>query len=204
MAHGVFRAHRYGPDIRPYSKRSWTPSVRRHQPAVLEEVNGTPFRYHGFGISMNNIGDPRAYRRNNLGTLNTAEVDEFLSQPRTAQLVTVYATGTPHVAPVWFLWDNGRALVMADRAAVKVRNIHRNSAVALCVPTADHPYSFVTIEGTAEVTDRGLDDMVRRTCVLYEGEGRGAEFAAELLAEERLTLIVISPGRFISWKEDEE
>ena len=139
-----------------------------------------------------------------MGTLNSAEVDEFLSQPRTAQLVTMYAAGTPHVAPVWFLWDNGRALVMADRASVKVRNIHRNSAVALCVPTADHPYSFVTIEGTADTTDRGLNDMVRRTCVLYEGEERGAEFAAQLLADERLTLIVISPGRFISWKEDEE
>ena len=139
-----------------------------------------------------------------MGTLNQAEVDEFLSQPRTAQLVTMYPAGTPHVAPVWFLWDDDRALVMAGRTTVKVRNIHRNSAVALCVPTADRPYSFVTVEGTAEVTDGGLDDMVRRTCVLYEGEERGAEFAAELLEDERLTLIVISPDRFLSWKEDEE
>jgi len=139
-----------------------------------------------------------------LGTLNTAEVDEFLSQPRTAQLVTMRAAGTPHVAPVWFLWDNGQALVMAGRATVKVRNIRRNPTVALCVCTPDHPYSFVTIEGTASITDRGLEDMVRRTCVLYEGDERGAEFAAQLLGEERLTLIVISPDRFISWKEDEE
>ena len=139
-----------------------------------------------------------------MGTLSTAEVNEFLSQPRTAQLVTMRTAGTPHVAPVWFLWDNGQALVMADRAAVKVRNVRRNPTVALCVCTPDHPYSFVTIEGTAGITDSGLDDMVRRTCVLYEGHERGAEFAAELLADERLTLIVISPGRFISWKEDEE
>ena len=139
-----------------------------------------------------------------MGTLNTTEVDEFLSQPRTAQLVTMRTAGTPHVAPVWFLWDHGQALVMADRAAVKVRNVRRNPTVALCVCTPDHPYSFVTIEGTASITDSGLDDMVRRTCLLYEGDERGAEFAAELLADERLTLIVISPGRFISWKEDEE
>ena len=139
-----------------------------------------------------------------MGTLNTAEVDAFLSQPRTAQLVTMHAAGTPHVAPVWFLWDNGRALVMADRSAIKVRNIRRNSAVALCVCTPDHPYSFVTIEGTADLTDNGLEDMVRRTCALYEADERGAEFAAQLLSEERLTLIVISPDRFISWKEDEE
>ncbi len=116
----------------------------------------------------------------------------------------MYPTGTPHVAPVWFLWDDDRALVMAGRTTVKVRNIHRNSAVALCVPTADRPYSFVTVEGTAEVTDIGLEDMVRRICVLYDGDERGAEFAAELLAQERLTLIVISPGRLISWKDDDD
>ena len=73
-----------------------------------------------------------------LGTLNTAEV-EFLSQPRTAQLALCTA-GTPHVAP---RFDYGRALVMADRASVKVP--FANSAVALCVCTADHPYSFATI-----------------------------------------------------------
>lgn len=139
-----------------------------------------------------------------MGTLNTAEVDEFLSQPRTAQLVTMRADGAPHVAPVWFLWDNGQALVMAGRTTVKVQNIRRNPTVSLCVCTPDHPYSFVTIEGTASITDCGLEDMVRRTCALYEGDERGAEFAAQLLGEERLTLIVISSGRFISWKEDEE
>ena len=139
-----------------------------------------------------------------MGTLNSAEIEEFLSQPRTAQLVTMYPTGTPHVAPVWFLWDDGRALVMAGRATVKVRNIRGNSAVALSVCTPDRPYSFVTVEGTAEVTDDGLDDVVRRMCVLYDGEERGAQFAAQLLSEERLTLIAIAPDRLISWKEDEE
>ena len=116
----------------------------------------------------------------------------------------MYPAGTPHVAPVWFLWDNGRALVMAGRTTVKVKNIRGNPSVSLCVSTADRPYSFVTVEGTASISDSGLEDMARRTCVLYDGDERGAEFAAELLAEDRLTLIAISPVRFISWKEDEE
>ena len=138
-----------------------------------------------------------------MATLTRAEVDEFLSQPRTAQLVTLRAAGTPHVAPVWFLWDNGQALVMADGMAVKVGNIRRNPAVALCVSTPGHPYVFVTVEGTANIADSGLEDMVRQTCVLYEGEERGTEFAAELLGDGRLTLIAITPDRFISWKEDD-
>ena len=139
-----------------------------------------------------------------MANLTREEIDVFLAQPRTAQLVTLRASGTPHVAPVWFLWDEGQALVMADASAIKVRNIRRNPAVALCVCTPDHPYEFVTLEGRAAVASGGLENMVRRTCILYEGPERGAEFADELLADERLTLITISVDRFISWKEGED
>lgn len=137
-----------------------------------------------------------------MATLTTEEVEQFLAQPRTAQLVTIRPNGTPHVAPVWFLWDEGRVLVMADSGAVKIRNIRRNPAVALCVCTPDHPYEFVTVEGQASEQAEGLEDMVRRTCVHYEGPERGAEFATQLLGEERLSLIEISPDRFLSWRED--
>ena len=107
------------------------------------------------------------------------------------------------MVPVWFLWDRGRALVMLDAGAIKVKNIRRNPAVALCVATPDHPYVFVTIEGTADIETEGLEDMVRRTRLHYEGPERGEESAEELLADERLTLIAITPDRFISWKEDD-
>ncbi len=139
-----------------------------------------------------------------MAKLTKEEIDAFLAQPRTAQLVTLRASGTPHVAPVWFLWDEGRALVMADASAIKVRNIRRNPAAALCVCTPDHPYEFVTLEGRAAIAADGLENMVRRTCILYEGPERGAEFADELLGDERLTLITISVDRVISWKEGEE
>ena len=139
-----------------------------------------------------------------MSALTREEIDVFLSQPRTAHLVTLRASGTPHVAPVWFLWEGGRALVMADSGAVKIRNVRRNPAVALCVSTADHPYEYVTIEGMADVTSEGVPEMVRKTCVLYEGPERGAEFAEELLGDERLALITIAVDRVMSWKEDGE
>ena len=139
-----------------------------------------------------------------MANLTATEIEAFLAQPRTAHLVTLRASGTPHVAPVWFLWKGGQALIMADASAVKVRNVRRNPAVALSAATPDHPYNYVTVEGTANISSDGLEDMVRETCVLYEGPERGAKFAQELLADERLTLITISVDRFISWKEDEE
>ena len=139
--------------------------------------------------------------------LNKQDQKLFLSQPRIAHLVTLRPAGTPHVAPVWFLWDgehedNGRAWVMADGNAVKVRNISLNPAVALSIATPERPLSYVVLEGRAEVTSEGLGDVVERMCVLYDGPGKGAEFAKELLEEERMVLLQITVEKIMSWQDD--
>ena len=89
--------------------------------------------------------------------LDKQERERFLIQPRIAHLVTLRPEGTPHVAPVWFLWesepgDKGMAWVMADGNAIKVRNIQSNPAVALSIATPERPLSYVVLEGQAEVT----------------------------------------------------
>ncbi len=132
--------------------------------------------------------------------LSQEEQELFLAQPRIAHLVTLRPAGTPHVAPVWFLWDGGRAFVMADANAVKVRNIKRNPAVALSIATPERPLSYVVLEGQAEVTSEGLEQVVQRMCVRYDGPGRGDDFAKELLGEERMVLLQITVDRVMSWK----
>ncbi len=142
-----------------------------------------------------------------MARLSQPEMDEFLAQPRIAHLVTLRPAGTPHVAPVWFLWDRsagdrGRALVMADANTVKVRNIKRNPAVALSIATSERPLSYVVLEGQAEIKSDDLAEAVERMCVLYDGPERGAEFAKELLGEDRMVLLDISVDRVMSWQDD--
>ena len=137
-----------------------------------------------------------------MAKLNQQEIDRFLVQPRIAHLTTLRPAGTPHVAPVWFLWDGGRAFVMADAGAVKVRNIKRNPAVALSIATPERPLSYVVLEGKARVTSQDLPRVVERMCVLYDGPERGAEFAKELLGEDRMVLLEIAVDRVMSWKDD--
>jgi len=43
---------------------------------------------------------------------------------------------------------------------------------------------------------------VERMCLLYDGPIRGAEFAKELLGQQRMVLIEISIDKIISWKDD--
>ena len=40
-----------------------------------------------------------------MAKLSQQETDQFLAQPRIAHLATLRPAGTPHVAPVWFLWE---------------------------------------------------------------------------------------------------
>lgn len=139
--------------------------------------------------------------------LNKEERDLFLAQPRIAHLVTLRPAGTPHVAPVWFLWEGehgnkGRAWVMADGNAMKVRNIKSNPSVALSIATPERPLSYVVLEGQAEVTSEDLDTVVERMCALYDGPDRGAEFAKELLGEERMVLLKINIDKIMSWQDD--
>ena len=130
------------------------------------------------------------------------EIGSFLGEPRIGHLVTVRAAGTPHVAPVWFLWDGDKAWVIADAQAVKIRNIRNNPDVALSVATSERPFAYVVVEGQASVTSAGVEAMVNRLCVKYDGPERGPAYAEELLAESRLVLIEITVARIMSWVED--
>ena len=134
--------------------------------------------------------------------LSQAEIADYLAIPQVAHLVTVRPNGGPHVAPVWFRWEDGRALVMADGKAVKVKNIRRNPTVSLSVADGQRPYRYVVLEGEATVTGDNLSREVEFICIRYDGPERGAEFAQELLSEMRLVLIDINVARVVSWKDE--
>ena len=139
-----------------------------------------------------------------MARLTEEEQTSFLVQPHIAHLVTMRPTGRPHVAPVWFLWKNDKAWVMADGSAVKVKNVLKNSSVALSVATPERPLSYVVLEGQAKLSSEALGPFVEQMCVLYDGPDRGAKFAKELLGDDRMVLIEITIDKMITWKDDED
>ncbi|QIQ01143.1 PPOX class F420-dependent oxidoreductase [Streptomyces liangshanensis] len=72
---------------------------------------------------------------------------------RTAKLSTVRADGSPHIAPVWFLLDGDDLIFNTGKESVKGRNLRRDNRVALCVDDERPPFSFVVIEGRAELSE---------------------------------------------------
>ncbi|MFD5877006.1 pyridoxamine 5'-phosphate oxidase family protein [Streptomyces sp. NPDC060322] len=84
-------------------------------------------------------------------------VDAFLAEPHIATLSTIRPDGSLHAAPVRFTWDKeaGLARVMTVSSSRKARNLLAapGSRVALCQAVG---YSWVTLEGTARVSDDPL------------------------------------------------
>ena len=138
-----------------------------------------------------------------MASMIQSEIEAYLGVPHIAQLVTIRPDGRPHVAPVWFLWEGGHAILMAGANAVKVKNVRSNPKVALSIAAGQRPYQYVVLEGEATVTRKNLPKEVERLCIRYDGPERGEQFAQELLSEGRMVLIDISIDRTISWKEDD-
>ncbi|GAA2336844.1 PPOX class F420-dependent oxidoreductase [Streptomyces cuspidosporus] len=117
---------------------------------------------------------------------------------RTAKLATVRADGRPHIAPIWFLLDGDDLVFNTGEDTVKGRNMARDGRISLCVDDDRPPFSFVTVEGRAELSDR-LEDVrhwATRIAARYMGEELAEQYGArngvpgELLVRVRVDKVV--------------
>jgi PPOX class probable F420-dependent enzyme len=112
--------------------------------------------------------------------MNGLEVRAFLTSlpPHTGKLATVRADGRPHLAPVWYDVDgDGTVVFNTGASTVKGRNLQRDPRASLCVDDERPPFSFVVIEGLAELSD-DLGE-VRRWATRIGGRYMGPERAEE-------------------------
>ena len=69
--------------------------------------------------------------------LTDEELDELLSTEKTLRIGTVAKDGTPHVAPMWFLWKDGVIWLNSLRRSRRTSDLASGSKVALCVDAGE-------------------------------------------------------------------
>ncbi len=123
----------------------------------------------------------------------------LLEGTRTAKLGTVRADGRPHIAPIWFDLDGDAVVFNTGRETVKAKNIGRNPRVAICVDDDQPPFSYVIIEGTAEIRNDVGDKLIWATRIggRYMGADRADEFGRRNAVDTEL-LVHVTPTRFIT------
>jgi PPOX class probable F420-dependent enzyme len=132
------------------------------------------------------------------------EVWTFLASdpPHTAKVATVRADGRPHVAPVWYAVDDGSLVFNTGRGTVKGRTLSRDGRVAVCVDDERPPFSFVLLEGTAEIVEDLAE--VRRWAGVIGGRYLGTDRAEELGERNGVPgelLIRLRPDRVIGARD---
>jgi PPOX class probable F420-dependent enzyme len=116
-------------------------------------------------------------------TMSRDQWREFVSTgTRTGKLAIVRSNGAPLVVPIWFVLDTDGTddfvVFNTGRDSVKGKILRRDPRFCLCVDEEAAPYSYVSIQGEATMSD-DLDEMLTWSIKLgarYMGAERGEEF----------------------------
>jgi PPOX class probable F420-dependent enzyme len=121
------------------------------------------------------------------GVLNEWQV-RFLEKARIARLGTINPDGTPHIAPVWYRYEDGEMRILTDRGSQKYKNIERDPRVTVCVDDETPPYRTVLMRGTAAVTESPGAAWRLALAVHYLGEERGRRYVEQNNSETGIML----------------
>ena len=133
------------------------------------------------------------------------EIRNFLLQGTfTGKLGTINKNGTPHVVPIWFTLDDEDNIIFnTGSKSVKAKNILRNNRVRLCVDDQIPLYSFVIIDGVAEIISDIPTEIFKWAKIIaarYMGNDKAEEYGKRNSSEEEL-LLKIKPTKVIGQKD---
>ncbi len=74
-------------------------------------------------------------------------------------LTTTGSNGQPNPNPVWFIWREGRMVVLSQPTATKLDAIQLNPKVALSFNSNEGGDDIVIFNGVANVAEKSLDPM---------------------------------------------
>jgi len=133
--------------------------------------------------------------------MSEQESNNFLSNGRILRVASVGSDGTPHIAPIWYVYENGKFYVQTGPGSRKSQNIKTNSKVAFSVDVGERFYDLKAVvgKGTARIlTERKFnDDIGKKILLKYLGDLNDP--AAKQLANLEHIVIEITPTTKTSW-----
>lgn len=112
-------------------------------------------------------------------TMSAEEWRDFVARgAHTGKFATVGADGTPHITPVWYVFDGDDFLFTAERGTAKVSNVQRNPRAAICLDDETPPYAYVEVRGDVTLSEDldELSNIATRAGAGYLGAAGAEEF----------------------------
>ena len=136
------------------------------------------------------------------------EIRDFLLRGTyTGKLGTINKNGTPHVVPIWYTVDKQNNIIFNTSAeSVKAKNIRRYNRVRLCVDDQTPLFSFVIIDGIAQIERNESSEIYKWAKIIaarYMGEDKSEAYGRRNSGEGEV-LVKIKPTRTIGQKDTAE
>ncbi len=147
--------------------------------------------------------EPTTQRRGRAIAMTAAEVADFLTGERTCRVATVSADGSPHVAPLWFVWHDGHLWLNSVVRSQRWADLARDPRIAIVVDAGSEYYELrgVEILGRAEV----VGEVPRSSTADADLAAPELQFARKYLGNDvfepdgRHAWLRIRPDKLISW-----
>ncbi len=117
------------------------------------------------------------------------EQEEFLQKHRFGVLTTIKKSGAPQATPVYYLYEDGKLLISANKWKHKTRNIQRDPRVTLCVLDEQPTHRYLQVSGRAVVTEENLVETSTRIFRRFRSEIR-EDFPQWLMEQQRIVLVL--------------
>jgi PPOX class probable F420-dependent enzyme len=123
---------------------------------------------------------------------------KFVTHPRIGRLGTTNSDGTPHIAPVWYRFEDGAFLVLTERRSRKHRNVERDPRVAFCIDDERPPYHTVLVTGRVAVEEAPGREWREALAIHYLGDEAGRRYVAENEHPNNIMLRIV-PETVTGW-----
>jgi PPOX class probable F420-dependent enzyme len=100
------------------------------------------------------------------------EAHRYFDDPHFATLGTIEPDGRPQLSQVWIGRDGDDLLVSTVVGRRKHRNLERDPRATVLVTDPEHPYHYVEVRGTADMTEEGGRDLIDAFARKYRGWDR--------------------------------
>lgn len=136
------------------------------------------------------------------------EIRDFLLRGTyTGKLGTINKDGTPHVVPIWYTVDKQNNIIFnTSGESVKAKNIKRDNRVRLCVDDQTPLFSFVIIDGIAQIERNESSEIYKWAKIIaarYMGEDKSEAYGRRNSVEGEV-LVKIKPTRTVGQKDTAE
>lgn len=136
--------------------------------------------------------------------MSLEEARHFLTaQPRTGKVAVVLEDGSPMVVPVWFDLDTDGSIVFTTwHETIKARAIGRDPRVSICADDENPPFSYVRIDGTAQLIDdiELLRRWATRVAARYMGPDLADAYGKRNAVPGEL-VVRVTPSRIVGLAE---